>query len=189
MEKVEIELPKIKRYPKRATKKQKLLKESDIGYTGRTPCNYNHKFARTISRYISHRFNIRRKDLDMILFLYDEHLFNRTDFLIWQRQIYKSKFYMKEMIDLGYIRVFKEREKNVSRTTLYTLSVRAKTICRKYYEYNNLEAKIPLTGKERGILRASCRSFNWYMDNHKKPSHRLEKRLNTLASYRNRHQF
>ncbi len=173
--------------PTKLPKKLVDVKKADIGYAARTPVNYNHKFVRTVARYICHRFEIKKMDLDMILFLYDEHLFTKTEFRIYQRQIYKSWLYFPYMLEKGYIKVFKEKERNISRTTVYTISNRAKVICRKYYEYNNLEKKIPLTGKERGVLRSSCRAFNWYVDNKKKPSHKLEKRLNTLASYRKRH--
>jgi hypothetical protein len=91
------------------------------------------KYHRVVRYYIKTKYNITDLDLDMILFLYDENIFNKDTFNQFARTMSWNKERFSQMIESGYIKKWRDR-KQTQRSNLYELTISAKRICNHMYK-------------------------------------------------------
>ena len=97
------------------------------------------KFNFIIKKYIMIKHKIREPHLNMILFLHSEYLFKKSEFERWRKFFgQKAKWNLfDELVDKGLIVLWKEKGLSNMRTSYYTLSKKAKLICREMHEISS----------------------------------------------------
>ena len=93
---------------------------------------------RIVKYYIMRKYNITQVELEIILYLYDENLFTKTDFKEFEQSMAWRKERFDQMIEKDYIRLWRKPEGRYS--ALYELTMKAKMICNQTYK--------KLTGEE-----------------------------------------
>ena len=89
------------------------------------------KYWRVIKYWAKRKYNISTADLEMMLFLYSEHLFNKTKFEEYQKLMSwnKNKFYT--LIKQGWIHQW--RKKKGKEAAMYELTYKAKRLVNNVY--------------------------------------------------------
>jgi len=105
--------------------------------TRRIPSNDYLKYWRVIRYWVKAKYGLTTPDLEMLLFLYSEDIFNKTQFSAYE-QIMSwdiKRFY--RMLKDDWIHVWRKRQGN--ETTLYELTYKAKRIITMIYKKLNGE--------------------------------------------------
>jgi hypothetical protein len=105
--------------------------------TRRIPSNDYLKYWRVIRYWVKAKYGLTTPDLEMLLFLYSEDIFNKTQFSTYE-QIMSwdiKRFY--RMLKDDWIHVWRKRQGN--ETTLYELTYKAKRIITMIYKKLNGE--------------------------------------------------
>lgn len=111
------------------------------------------KYWRIVRYYIMRRYKISYPDLELILYLYDEGIFTKTDFKAFEQSMTWKKGRFDELIERGLIR--KWRDKNSTRNAdLYELTQSAKLICSHTYKKLTQEEPISETPQKNVIFKS-----------------------------------
>lgn len=115
-------------------------------YTRKTKKTYfsrekKHNFLknwRVVRYYIKHKYDISSTELELLLYLYDSDIFTKKEFIRFSNTINWQRSKFADMIEIGYIRQWRERQGREA--ALYELTKKAKMICNQTYK--------KLTGEE-----------------------------------------
>lgn len=95
---------------------------------------YNYlKYWRVIRYYIKNRYKLSDSELDMLLFLYDEDVFDKEKFNDYATLMSWDKRRFSSMVNKGYIKKWRDR-KEYNRTNLYELTFTSKRIISHLYK-------------------------------------------------------
>ena len=101
----------------------------------KAPANDYLKYWKVIKYWVKRKYNINTGDLELMLFLYSEHLFNKTKFeeynelMSWDT----NRFY--KLIKEGWIHQW--RKKKGKQAALYELTYKAKRMINNVYDKLN----------------------------------------------------
>lgn len=91
------------------------------------------KNLRVVRYYIQKRYELSSAELDMMLYLYDESVFDKKMFNSYAESMMWDKDRFKDMNDRGLIKVWRKTSRTNHRE-LYELSHKAKLICSHTYK-------------------------------------------------------
>lgn len=129
------------------------------------------KYWRVVRYYITKQYNISYPELELLLYLYDEGVFTKTDFKDFEQSMSWSKGRFEELMDRGLIRKWRDRRK-AGHANLYELTQQAKLICNQTYKKLTQEEPISEDKYRNEVFRS-----NNYMD---KIYKRLIKKMNSV---------
>lgn len=125
-----------------------------IRYYERSEPRYNYlKYWRAVRYWVKRNYNVSSSDLEMILFLYDERLFTKSDFAVYEKiQGWdKKRFY--RMVDEGWIRCWKTRAERKGKAGLYEVSKAGRRLCSSVYKKLNGEEDFSTSPDENVIFK------------------------------------
>lgn len=129
------------------------------------------KYWRVVRYYITKQYNISYPELELLLYLYDEGVFTKTDFKDFEQSMSWSKGRFEELMDRGLIRKWRDRRK-AGHANLYELTQQAKLICNQTYKKLTQEEPISEDKYRNEVFRS-----NNYMD---KIYKRLIRKMNSV---------
>lgn len=100
------------------------------------------KYWRVVRYWAKRKYDITYTDLEILLFLYDEDLFTRTQFRKFEGIFAWDKRRFNDLQSKGYVVTWREK-KTKDQAKLYTLSVKAKRIISSVYKKLTQEEHIP----------------------------------------------
>ena len=105
--------------------------------TRRTPTYDYLKYWRVIRYWVKAKYGLSTPDLDMLLFLYSEEMFNKTQFKKFEELMSWDVQRFNRLLKNDWIHVWRKREGK--QTTLYELTYKAKRIITIVYKKLNGE--------------------------------------------------
>ena len=106
-------------------------------YDRKEPTNDYLKYWRVIRYWVKAKYGLTTPDLEMLLFLYSEQLFNKTDFKEYEELMYWDVNRFDRMLRDGWIHVWRKRKGN--QATLYELTYKTRRIIDTIYKKLNGE--------------------------------------------------
>lgn len=100
------------------------------------------KYWKVIRYFVQAKYGIRSADLDMLLFLYSEKYFSKTQFKEFNELLSWDVNRFSRLLRDGWISVFRKRQGN--KKTLYELSYKGKRMISSVYKKLNGE-EIPMS--------------------------------------------
>lgn len=130
--------------------------ERKIGKTPKYQQRYkNHdflKYWRIVRYYVMRRYKISYPDLELLLYLYDEGVFTKTDFKVFTQCMNWKKGRFEELVERGFIRKWRSRS-TTKHADLYELTQTAKLICSHTYKKLMQEEPISETPQKNVIFK------------------------------------
>ncbi len=131
--------------------KQSIVKK----YTRREPSTDCLKYWRVIRKYIQTEYDVSEIDLEMLLYLYSEGLFNYYKFVEYSNIFGWDKTRFKRLTDKGMIHLFREKDRNEYR--LYEVTRKCRHMITNMYKYMFMEKEIPENPLRSKIFRKTGR--------------------------------
>jgi predicted transcriptional regulator len=160
------------------TKRKKVVRFKNYGYTN--PTNDFMKYHKIIIRFVSNKYQIKKADLDVLFYLYTEHIFGKTDIIRTYKMNSSGNGSIDYLIDRGLICLWAGKKKDGMRRDLYHMTMKGKNIVKHTYELFKGEKRMQLTGFENNNLVAAVNSVNREIDAAIPPDQKLEQRLSKL---------
>jgi hypothetical protein len=113
------------------------------------------KYYRVIKRFTKVKYGLGEMKLDMLLFLYDEGPFNKTNFSQYANLMSFDREMFEDLLRDGWIRVYREKGKG-RRNILYVLTHRSNTMVESMYNYMN-GAEIPTNVNDAPIFKRNVK--------------------------------
>lgn len=111
------------------------------------------KYWRVV-RYWAHRkYGLTVEQIEMLLYLYDQPLFSRTDFKTFEGLLSWDKTRLKEFVDKGLIIVWREHVGYKKQAKLYELSIQSNRICSSIYKKLTQEEHIPENATNNPVFK------------------------------------
>tara|TARA_R100000935_G_scaffold4543_1_gene10815 strand:- start:3965 stop:4435 length:471 start_codon:yes stop_codon:yes gene_type:complete len=105
---------------------------------GRTPPDNDFlKYWRVIRHWVKAKYGLNTSDLEMLLFLYSEQIFNKTKFKEYEQLMSWDQVRFSSLLKNKWIHVW--RKKQGSETTLYELTYKGKKAINTIYKKLNGE--------------------------------------------------
>lgn len=159
-------------------KRKKTVKYKNYGYTN--PTNDFLKHHKIIIRYIASRYQIKKSDLDVLFYLYTEHIFGKSDILKMYKMNSTSNGSIEYLLERGFICIWAGKKKDGMKRDLYHMTLRGKNIVKHTYQLFKGEKKMQLTGLESSGLTAAVNLVNKEIEEAIPPHQKLEQRLEKL---------
>jgi len=131
------------------------------------------KYWRVVRYYITKQYKISYPELELLLYLYDENVFTKTDFKNFEECISWKRGRFEDLMDRGFIRKWRDRRKE-GYANLYELTQHAKLICNQTYKKLTQEEPISEDKYRNEVFKSDN-----YMD---KIYRRLIKKMNKKPS-------
>ena len=106
-------------------------------YDRKIPTHDYLKYWRVIRYWVKAKYGLTTPDLEMLLFLYSEQLFNKTDFKEYEELMSWDVNRFDRMLRDGWIHVWRKRKGN--QATLYELTYKTRRIIDTIYKKLNGE--------------------------------------------------
>lgn len=111
------------------------------------------KYLRVTRMYIQKKYNLTLAELELILFLYDESIFDRKTFEEYSCTLgFNSLNWFQKLKDREIIKPFREEKDSVS---LYTLTPQYKIVVNKMYKHLEGE-KIPESSRSNPLFEKNA---------------------------------
>lgn len=124
---------------------------------------------RVVRYYITKQYDISYPELELLLYLYDEGVFTKTDFKEFEECMSWRKGRFEELMDRGLIKKWRDRHRE-GYANMYELTQTAKLICNQTYKKLTKEEPISEDKYRNKVFRSDN-----YMD---KIYRRLIKKMN-----------
>lgn len=146
---------------KRTKEKEKVVYK--IRYYDRTePADNFLKYWRTVRFWVRSNYDLSTSDLEMLLFLYDERLFSKDDFAIYERVHSWDRKRFSRLVKAGWIRCWKTRAQRKGRAALYELSEKGRRLCSDVYKKLNGEVDFSVKPSQNKVIKDNTYSSNVY---------------------------
>lgn len=159
-------------------KRNKVVRYKNYGYTN--PTNDFMKYHKIIIRFVSNKYQIKKADLDVLFYLYTEHIFGKSDIIRTYRMNASGNGSLEYLLDRGLICLWAGKKKDGMRRDLYHMTLKGKNIVKHTYELFKGEKRMQLTGYENNGLVAAVNSVNREIDAAIPPHQKLQQRLEKL---------
>ncbi len=131
-----------------------------IRYYDREMPKHNYlKYWRTVKYWAMKNYDLSSADIDMILFLYDERLFTRKDFNVYDNIMSWDKLRFARLKREGWIREWRKRDAGRNEGAIYELSRKGKDLCSDIYAKLNYEQDFSITPEVNKVAKG-----NGFMD-------------------------
>ena len=111
------------------------------------------KYIRLVRKYIQKKYSLSISELELILYLYDETVFDKKTFIDYSTILGFTSFdWMKRLKDKGIIKKWRD-EPGLKR--LYTLEHKYKLVCNKLYKHLEGEP-IPMTVNQNPLFKSNA---------------------------------
>jgi len=108
---------------------------------------------RIVRYYIKRKYGLSQSDLDVLLFLYDEHRFTKETFFEFSNTMQWSPRRFDIMQEKGFIVVWREKNEVANRKALYELATTSKLLVAGVYKKLLGEEKISENTSVNPIMR------------------------------------
>ncbi|WZE63624.1 hypothetical protein PANI_CDS0105 [Maribacter phage Panino] len=116
-----------------------------------------------VVRYWAHRkYGLSTEQIEMLLYLYDQPLFSRTDFKNFEGLLPWDKTRLKEFQDKGLITVWRDHVGYKKQAKMYELTVKSKRICSSIYKKLTQEEHIPENAINNPVFKGNGYSDRMY---------------------------
>jgi hypothetical protein len=115
------------------------------------------KFWKVIRYFVLRKYDLSSSDLDILLFLYSERYFSKTDFKEYDELLSWDVRRFKRLMENGWIQVF--REKVGHKKALYEISHKGKTVITTMYKKLNGE-EIPMSSSSNPMFARNVSYFD-----------------------------
>ena len=105
--------------------------------TRKPPDNDFLKYWRVIRYWVKAKYDLGTPELEMLLFLYSEQIFNKSQFKEYEELMYWDVNRFNKLLKQEWIHVWRKRSGN--ETTLYELTYKAKRVINTIYKKLNGE--------------------------------------------------
>ena len=156
----------MKKYTKRnQTKNKVILRRHTKGsakplvYNAHDP-KYNFlKYWRVVRKWATVKYDISTSDLEVLLFLYDEGIWKKSDFLqATEIHSWDTKRF-KRFLDNDFIRIWRQGKGYKGYAQLYELTPKAKRMCKSIYLKLTQEEAIPTNKQNNPMYLAKNSSY------------------------------
>ena len=111
------------------------------------------KYWRVVRYFINAKYGVSQPDLEMLIFLYDEHYFTRAKFKEFDKVFSWDKERFDRLVRNGWVEKVSVESK--SRLGVYNLTYKGKRVVN--YAYSLLEGKeFPTTADNNPVFRRDC---------------------------------
>lgn len=114
------------------------------------------KYYRVIRKYIMIQYELSEPDLEMLMYLYSEKLFNYYKFVEYANTYGWDRKRFKRFVDDGFIHMWRDKTRNEYR--LYELTQKARYIMTKMYKHLNYEEEISETPNKNKVFKKTMYS-------------------------------
>jgi len=137
--------------------------------TTRTPPDHDFlKYWRVIRFWVKKKYGLTTPDLEMLLFLYSEQIFNKQKFKDYSQLMSWDVKRFKRLLTEGWIHAWRKKQGN--ETTLYELTYKGKRVIGNVYD--------KLNGKEVSELAATNPLFKYNLSYTEKVNRNMIIQLN-----------
>lgn len=113
-------------------------------YDRKQPTHDFMKYWRVVRYWAMAKYKVGVPDIDMMFFLYSEHIFNKTKFKEYEQLMSWDEGRFNRLLKKGWVHVWRKRTKNEA--TLYELSYKGKRMINTMYKKLNGEEISELPG-------------------------------------------
>jgi len=113
------------------------------------------KYWRVIRYWAKRKYNITTEEIEMLLYLYDQPLFTRTEFIRFEGLLAWDKTRLNLFVEKGLIVVWREHVGYKKQAKMYELSVQSKRICNSIYKKLMQEEHIPETYQHNPVFKGN----------------------------------
>jgi hypothetical protein len=92
------------------------------------------KYIRVVRYWVFRHYGLRWPDLEFLLFLKTEYMFDRKTFIVFAKTYHISKRYIQWWIDNGYIQLYREHKGYKAQKALFHLTARSSRIVDEVYK-------------------------------------------------------
>jgi hypothetical protein len=128
-------------------------------YTRTIPKHNYLKYWRVVRYWALRNYDLKMADLDMIMFLYDERLFTRKDFDVYDDIMFWDKKRFAKLKRDGWIGEWRKRDVGRNEGAIYELTFKGKNMCADIYAKLNYEEDFSMTPDKNLIMKGKT-----YMD-------------------------
>lgn len=111
------------------------------------------KYWRIVRYWAKKKYSLTTEQLEILLYLYDQSLFSKSDFNEFEGLLPWDKTRFQEFIKQGLIIVWRDHVGYKKQAKMYTLSVKSKRICNSIYKKLHQEEKIPENPHNNPVFR------------------------------------
>lgn len=138
------------------------------------------KYHKIVIRYIVYVYQIKRSDLDMLFYLYSEHVFSKKDVIFAYKHQGTRNGTVEYLLSRGFVCLWADKTRDKTRRDLYHITMKGKKIVSHCYELLKGEKLMKLSGFESSNLTAAVKSANRSIKSSLAPHQKLEQRLERL---------
>ena len=123
-------------------------------------------YIRVVYKWAQDNSGLSRGNLELLLYLYGIGAFSKKQFHDFHKLVglYQDKK-MRELIEQGWIKMWRPADAKKKQYALYTLTHRGKHLCSSMHKYLVGDAEIPtLPSKNKMMREGAPRINNYYMD-------------------------
>lgn len=119
------------------------------------------QYTRIVFKWATENYNLRRPEIEMLLYLYPKGTFTQTEFTTFHKTIgmYQQKAF-REIIAEGWILMWRPRRGHQS--ALYCLSDKAKRMCSRMHRICTGEEEIPTNPRANALASNNDKRINGY---------------------------
>lgn len=129
----------------------KIKKQIQRHYIRREPKYDFLKYWRIVRRYTCIRYDLSTADLELLLYLYSQGLFNYSEFEEYSNFFGWDRRRFKRMKNNGWIHCW--REKTETEYRLYEITSHGRHVCTNMYKMLNGEVPIPETPQNNPVMK------------------------------------
>lgn len=111
------------------------------------------KYYRVIRKYIMIQYDITEPDLEMLMYLYSEKLFNYYKFVEYSNIYGWDRKRFKRLVECGFIHMWRDKTRTEHR--LYELTQKARYMITKMYKHLNYEEEISETPNKNLVFKGT----------------------------------
>lgn len=162
-------MPTVKVFKSKSSKKKitKIVKEKEFNFL---------KYWRIVRYWAKRKYDITTEELEVLLYLYDEELFTRSQFRKFEGILAWDKTRFNEFVRRGWIVVWRDK-KHPREAQLHTLSIKAKRICHSVYKKLSQEEHIPENAVNNPIFKGDNYADKVYRQAIKRMNQARERKL------------
>ena len=122
----------------------------------RTPSNDYMKYYRVVRHWVKKKHGLSEPDLEMLFFLYSEHLFSRKDFDDYAKIMPWDKKRFERLLKDGWIVKWRKEGMDKNRYALYCMSMKGKLMISSVYKKLNGEEDFSLKTEKNPVMKKSA---------------------------------
>lgn len=120
------------------------------------------KHWKTVAHWAQKKYDLKRADLDMIIFIYDEKFFTYYDFERFQSITSWDRSRFKRLVDEGWIIKFKKKDYWKGTPNVYEISYKGRKLVDRIYKLLSGEEDFPTSTRRNPVMKRGSYSDKVY---------------------------